>query len=54
MHIIVTLFFIGLIIWLALTIFSTVSMLFIGIMSGLIAGIVAIIKSIYNHLKGDM
>jgi len=54
MHIIVTLFFIGLIIWLALTIFSTIATLFLAIVAGLITGIIAIIKSIYNHLKGDM
>ena len=54
MHTMITLFFIGLVIWLALTVFSTVATLFVAIVGGLIAGIVAIIKSIYDHLKGDL
>ncbi len=54
MRIIITLFFIGLVIWLALAIFSTVATFIVAIVGGLIAGIVAIIKSIYDHLKGDL
>ena len=54
MHIIITLFFIGLFIWLAFAVFNIVATFIVAIVVGLIAGIVAIIKSIYDHLKGDL